>query len=59
MSHGALGKDFFAELRVGHATHLVLVKLVQSGGSLLLADVEAAGLNDALDLTGVNTTIVI
>jgi hypothetical protein len=48
-----------AYLRVGHAAHLVLVELVESGGSLLLAHVEAAGLDDTLDLAGVHTAVVV
>jgi hypothetical protein len=48
-----------AYLRVGHAAHLVLVELVEGGGSLPLANVEAAALNDALDLAGVHAAIVV
>jgi hypothetical protein len=46
-----------AYLRVGHAAHLVLIELVEGLGGLLLADVEAAGLNDTLDFAGVHTSI--
>jgi hypothetical protein len=48
-----------AYLRVGHAAHLVLIELFKGLGGLLLADVEATGLNDAPDLVLGHTAIII